>query len=132
MSIEPENDAEQNTINDDGYLSDPMEFDENEVAIEFSTPATSRSRKRERYAASTAGDSSLPNTPFASTSLRLNQKINEEVKSLRFANHHRTAFDVDIETLVDHPWRNPHTDYSDYFNYGFTGIPFSLLLHCMS
>lgn len=42
------------------------------------------------------------------------------ISSYRFHNQ-RTAFDVDIDTLPEQPWRKPHTDYSDYFNFGFTG-----------
>jgi pre-mRNA 3'-end-processing factor FIP1 len=37
---------------------------------------------------------------------------------LRFT-HHRTAFDVDIETLESHPWRKKNANLSDYFNFGF-------------
>jgi hypothetical protein len=43
---------------------------------------------------------------------------NEELKRLRFSRH-VTAFDVDITTLEDHPWRNKNVDLLDYFNYGF-------------
>ena len=43
----------------------------------------------------------------------------DEIKRLRFS-HHRTAFDVDIESLETHPWRLRNVDLSDYFNYGFT------------
>ena len=45
--------------------------------------------------------------------------IKNETKRLRFS-HHRTAFDVDIENLESHPWRNKNVDLSDYFNYGFS------------
>jgi Fip1 motif len=45
--------------------------------------------------------------------------IKDETKRLRFS-HHRTAFDVDIENLESHPWRNKNVDLSDYFNYGFS------------
>jgi hypothetical protein len=44
---------------------------------------------------------------------------NDELKMLRFS-YHRTAFDVDIDELDEHPWRMPHTDISDFFNYGFS------------
>ena len=43
---------------------------------------------------------------------------NEELKKLRFSRH-VSAFDVDITTLEDHPWRNKNVDILDYFNYGF-------------
>lgn len=46
------------------------------------------------------------------------KEINEELKKLRYS-HHRTAFDVDIDSLDTHPWRNKNADISDYFNYGF-------------
>lgn len=42
----------------------------------------------------------------------------EALKPLRFS-YHRTAFDVDIDELDETPWREHHTDISDYFNYGF-------------
>ena len=45
------------------------------------------------------------------------------IVSRRFS-HPKTAFDVDIENLPEKPWRKPHTDFSDYFNYGFTGASF--------
>lgn len=45
--------------------------------------------------------------------------VKEETKRLRFS-HHRTAFDVDIDNLESHPWRNKNVDLSDYFNYGFS------------
>ena len=43
---------------------------------------------------------------------------NTELKALRF-NHYRSAFDVDFDELDDYPWRQPYTDLSDFFNYGF-------------
>jgi pre-mRNA 3'-end-processing factor FIP1 len=48
----------------------------------------------------------------------INKQVNEELKRLRFS-HHRTAFDVDIDSLDTQPWRNKNSDISDYFNYGF-------------
>jgi hypothetical protein len=42
----------------------------------------------------------------------------EELQKLRFTKQW-TAFDVDISTLPDHPWRNRNVDILDYFNYGF-------------
>jgi hypothetical protein len=42
----------------------------------------------------------------------------DELKKLRFLRH-VTAFDVDINALEDHPWRNKTVDLLDYFNYGF-------------
>lgn len=42
----------------------------------------------------------------------------DELRDLRFT-YHRTAFDIDIDELDEHTWRLPHTDVSDYFNYGF-------------
>jgi len=42
----------------------------------------------------------------------------EELKKLRFSRH-VTAFDVDINALDDHPWRNKNVDILDFFNYGF-------------
>ena len=44
--------------------------------------------------------------------------LNEELKKLRFSGS-RTAFDVDIDALEEHPWRLKGADISDYFNYGF-------------
>lgn len=44
--------------------------------------------------------------------------VNEELKKLRFSGS-RTAFDIDIDALEDHPWRVKGADISDYFNYGF-------------
>ena len=41
-----------------------------------------------------------------------------DLRALQF-NFHRSAFDVNMEDLEEHPWRLPHTDISDYFNYGF-------------
>lgn len=41
-----------------------------------------------------------------------------DLKPLRFS-YYKTAFDVDFDDFTDHPWRQPHTDISDYFNYGF-------------
>ena len=43
----------------------------------------------------------------------------DDLKKLRFS-YHRTAFDVDIDELDEHPWRMPHVDITDYFNYGFS------------
>jgi hypothetical protein len=42
----------------------------------------------------------------------------DELKKLRFVRH-VTAFDVDINSLDEHPWRNKNVDLLDYFNYGF-------------
>jgi hypothetical protein len=42
----------------------------------------------------------------------------EEMKKLRFSRH-VSAFDVDIDQLEEHPWRNKNVDILDYFNYGF-------------
>ena len=42
----------------------------------------------------------------------------DDLDKLRFR-HHRTAFDVNLDTLEVHPWRDPGVDLSDYFNYGF-------------
>jgi len=42
----------------------------------------------------------------------------EELKKLRFHKHY-TAFDVDIDALEEHPWRDKNVDILDYFNYGF-------------
>ena len=41
----------------------------------------------------------------------------DAILALQF-NYNRTAFDVNIDDLDEHPWRLPHTDISDYFNYG--------------
>eukprot|EP00607_Mallomonas_marina_P007552 CAMPEP_0182419728 /NCGR_PEP_ID=MMETSP1167-20130531/4115_1 /TAXON_ID=2988 /ORGANISM="Mallomonas Sp, Strain CCMP3275" /LENGTH=289 /DNA_ID=CAMNT_0024594799 /DNA_START=93 /DNA_END=962 /DNA_ORIENTATION=+ len=43
----------------------------------------------------------------------------DDIKSMQFG-YHRTAFDINIDELEEQPWRLPHTDISDYFNYGFT------------
>jgi hypothetical protein len=43
----------------------------------------------------------------------------DELKKLRFIRQ-VSAFDVDIATLEDHPWRSKTVDLLDYFNYGFT------------
>lgn len=43
----------------------------------------------------------------------------DDLKPLQFS-YHRTAFDVNLEQQEAQPWRLPHTDMSDYFNYGFT------------
>lgn len=43
----------------------------------------------------------------------------DELQKMRF-NRHFTAFDVNIEALPEHPWRDKNVDVSDYFNYGFT------------
>jgi hypothetical protein len=48
-----------------------------------------------------------------------NEASSEALKPLRFS-YHRTAFDVDISELDETPWREHHTDISDYFNYGFS------------
>ena len=42
----------------------------------------------------------------------------EEIKRLRYT-HQKTAFDIDIDALESHPWRNKNVDISSYFNYGF-------------
>lgn len=42
----------------------------------------------------------------------------DELGELRFT-YHRTAFDISIDELEEHAWRLPHTDVSDYFNFGF-------------
>lgn len=44
--------------------------------------------------------------------------LDEELKKLRFLRH-VTAFDIDINALEDHPWRNRNVDLLDYFNFGF-------------
>lgn len=31
----------------------------------------------------------------------------------------KTVFDLDIDSLEEKPWRHPHVDVSDYFNFGF-------------
>jgi hypothetical protein len=56
---------------------------------------------------------------------------NEELKKLRFSRH-VTAFDVDINLLEDHPWRNKNVDLLDYFNYGFNERTWMVnaLCHC--
>lgn len=61
--------------------------------------------------------------PPSSSSLLNGQRPKEELiplptelqQSLR-----KTAFDIDIDSLEDHPWRRPGVDISDYFNYGLT------------
>lgn len=45
-------------------------------------------------------------------------KEQEELRDLRFT-YHRTAFDIDMDELEEQTWRLPHTDVSDYFNFGF-------------
>ena len=57
-------------------------------------------------------------TPKPNEGIQQKKEINEELKKLRYS-HHRTAFDVDIDNLDSHPWRNKNADISDYFNYGF-------------
>ena len=52
--------------------------------------------------------------------------VKDETKRLRFT-HHRTAFDVDIENLESHPWRNKNVDLSDYFNYGFSEVTWQVI-----
>ena len=42
----------------------------------------------------------------------------EGLKKLRF-NRHVSAFDIDLNALEEHPWRNKNVDILDYFNYGF-------------
>lgn len=42
----------------------------------------------------------------------------DELGELRFT-YHRTAFDISLDEQEEHAWRLPHTDVSDYFNYGF-------------
>jgi len=44
--------------------------------------------------------------------------LNDELKKLRFSRH-VSAFDIDLNALEDHPWRNKNVDLLDYFNYGF-------------
>lgn len=44
--------------------------------------------------------------------------LDDELKKYRFTRH-VTAFDVDITSLDEHPWRNKNVDILDYFNYGF-------------
>jgi hypothetical protein len=46
------------------------------------------------------------------------QEQQDELRGLRFT-YHRTAFDIDLDELDEHAWRLPHTDVSDYFNFGF-------------
>lgn len=60
----------------------------------------------------------------------------DELKKLRFPRP-QTAFDVDIESLDEQPWRNRNVDLLDYFNYGFNEqtwmVTVSLLRrHCIS
>lgn len=54
--------------------------------------------------------------------------VKDEAKRLRFS-HHRTAFDVDIDNLESHPWRNKNVDLSDYFNYGFSEATWQVFEH---
>ncbi len=44
--------------------------------------------------------------------------VSEGLKKLRF-NRHVSAFDIDLNALEEHPWRNKNVDVLDYFNYGF-------------
>lgn len=55
------------------------------------------------------------------------KSVFDELKPLQFG-YFRTAFDVNIEELDEHPWRQPYTDISDYFNYGFNEATW--ILYC--
>ena len=60
-------------------------------------------------------------TPGKEGVANLMDKLNgadDELKKLRFTRH-VTAFDVDLNALDEHPWRNKNVDLFDYFNYGF-------------
>ena len=48
-----------------------------------------------------------------------NTSSNDDLSHLRFG-FTKTAFDTDIDTLPDQPWKKPRVDISDYFNYGLT------------
>lgn len=54
----------------------------------------------------------------------------EELQKLRFTKH-LTAFDVDINALDDHPWRNKMVDILDYFNYGFNEKTWMVSTYCL-
>ena len=41
-----------------------------------------------------------------------------EIKTMRFSSK-MTAYDIDFDTLDEHPWRQPGTDLTHFFNYGF-------------
>lgn len=41
------------------------------------------------------------------------------LEDLQLPGGRKTAFDIDIESLEEKPWRKPGIDISDYFNYGF-------------
>ncbi len=48
-----------------------------------------------------------------------NASSNDDLSHLRFG-FTKTAFDTDLDTLPDQPWKKPRVDISDYFNYGLT------------
>jgi hypothetical protein len=63
-----------------------------------------------------------------STYVNTSGENSEELRALRYS-YNRTAFDVDIDDLEKHPWRQPHADLSDYFNYGFDEKTWRVGLH---
>ena len=74
-----------------------------------------------------AGPVSYENTEELPTKI----PVKDETKRLRFT-HHRTAFDVDIDNLESHPWRNKNVDLSDYFNYGFSEATWQVHQHALT
>ena len=75
---------------------------------------------REVLAAKAAAEAAAPEGGSEATDAAESKPTaTDELKRLRFS-HHRTAFDVDIDALDAHPWREYNVDISDYFNYGFT------------
>jgi hypothetical protein len=65
---------------------------------------------------------------------KADDKAHDELSTLRF-NYHRTAFDIDLDELEEHSWRLPHTDVSDYFNFGFNEPTWRVCAHlhaCLS
>jgi hypothetical protein len=88
-----------------------------------STQRLPHQRKSFGSRAYTRPDALSPATPHASNPSKESKTEtdggrDDELKKLRFLRH-VTAFDIDIDALEDHPWRNKAVDLLDYFNYGF-------------
>ena len=52
----------------------------------------------------------------------------EDIKKLRFSRH-VSAFDIDLDALDEHPWRNRNVDLLDYFNYGFNERTWKVIMY---
>ncbi len=62
--------------------------------------------------------SAVKEAMIQSAAMDYQKSIEDDLRPLRFTRQ-VSAFDVDIGSLEERPWRNKNVDILDFFNYGF-------------